>query len=318
MRRPVSLTWRTRLARWALLVALSTPLGISSLAHAGSNKLEAPKLTFHAQPLPLPDIQFLDDGGRSISLVSFKGKLVLLNLWATWCVPCREEMPSLDRLQARLGGPSFAVVPLSLDRAGVAAVRQFFTDLGIKNLPLYIDESGGSAGLLRALGIPTTLLVNIEGRELGRLLGPADWDSPEAVAMIQGYLNIGATASSSERGSQIAADEALYATHCASCHGKNLEGDPDWQSRLPNGRLRPPPHDDTGHTWHHPDPLLFAITRDGLVPPIAPEGYETDMPAFRGKLTDEEIWAVLAFIKSRWSEEIRAHQKWATEDFARK
>ena len=117
---------------------------------------------------------------------------------------------------------------------------------------------------------------------------------------------------------QIVAGEHLYATHCASCHGKNLEGDPDWQSRLPNGRLRPPPHDDTGHTWHHSDPVLFTITKEGLKPPIAPKGYESDMPAFGRKLSDAEIWAVLAFIKSKWSEDARAHQKWITEDTARK
>jgi len=117
---------------------------------------------------------------------------------------------------------------------------------------------------------------------------------------------------------QVTAGERLYATHCASCHGKNLEGHPDWQSPMPNGRYRPPPHDDSGDTWHHPDALLFAITKRGLTPPVAPEGYESDMPAFEGKLSDEEVWAVLAFIKSKWSEEARAYQKMVTEDKARK
>ncbi len=117
---------------------------------------------------------------------------------------------------------------------------------------------------------------------------------------------------------QVETGQRLYAAHCASCHGKNLEGDPDWQSRLPNGRLPAPPHDDTGHTWHHADALLFSIIKDGLVPPIVPEGFETDMPAFGDKFDDKEIWSVLAFIKSTWSEEVQSYQKLMTENAARR
>jgi mono/diheme cytochrome c family protein len=100
---------------------------------------------------------------------------------------------------------------------------------------------------------------------------------------------------------KVAAGGKRYAQHCASCHGVNLEGHPDWRRRLPNGRLPAPPHDESGHTWHHPDSVLFGITKNGLVPPYAPKGYESDMPAFGGKITDEEIWAVLAYIKSHWT-----------------
>ncbi len=104
---------------------------------------------------------------------------------------------------------------------------------------------------------------------------------------------------------QLALGEKLYAAHCASCHGARLEGQPDWRKRQPNGRLPAPPHDDTGHTWHHPDEVLIGITRNGLVPPYAPPGYESDMPAFAGKLSDEDIRAVLAYIESHWSGEVR-------------
>ena len=100
---------------------------------------------------------------------------------------------------------------------------------------------------------------------------------------------------------RVALGERVYAQHCASCHGARLEGQPNWRSRLPNGRLPAPPHDETGHTWHHADALLFAITKQGIVPPYAPAGYESDMPAFGRTLSDDEIWAVLAFIKSRWT-----------------
>jgi mono/diheme cytochrome c family protein len=93
----------------------------------------------------------------------------------------------------------------------------------------------------------------------------------------------------------------LYAEHCAACHGANLEGQPNWQRRLPNGKLPAPPHDESGHTWHHPDEVLFGITKYGLVPPNAPKDYESDMPAFGGKLSDAEIRAVLVYIKSHWS-----------------
>jgi mono/diheme cytochrome c family protein len=99
--------------------------------------------------------------------------------------------------------------------------------------------------------------------------------------------------------------EKLNKQHCAVCHGANLEGQPDWQQRLPNGRFRAPPHDDSGHTWHHPDEVLFGITKHGLVPPYGPAGYESDMPGFAGELSDAEIRAVLAFIRSHWSDEVR-------------
>jgi mono/diheme cytochrome c family protein len=92
-----------------------------------------------------------------------------------------------------------------------------------------------------------------------------------------------------------------YAQHCAACHGAKLEGQPNWRQRLANGRLPAPPHDETGHTWHHPDEVLFAITKYGLVPPYAPKDYESDMPAFGDKLSDTEIRAVLAYIESHWT-----------------
>lgn len=104
----------------------------------------------------------------------------------------------------------------------------------------------------------------------------------------------------------VARGAPLYMTHCASCHGTRLEGEPDWRIRNRDGRLPAPPHDASGHTWHHPDAQLLAITRDGLVPPHAPPGYRSNMPAFRGVLTDDEIRAVLAYIRSHWPPEVLA------------
>lgn len=107
---------------------------------------------------------------------------------------------------------------------------------------------------------------------------------------------------------QVLFGETVYRSNCASCHGADLEGQPDWRTRKSGGRLPAPPHDETGHTWHHPDEQLFRITKMGLKPPLAPQGYESDMPAFGGVLSDDEIWAILAYIKSRWPPEVLARQ----------
>ncbi|HEX6320152.1 MAG TPA: cytochrome c [Burkholderiales bacterium] len=100
---------------------------------------------------------------------------------------------------------------------------------------------------------------------------------------------------------QLAAGQKIYAQHCAACHGAKLEGQPNWQRRLPNGKMPAPPHDESGHTWHHPDEVLFGITKHGMVPPYAPPGYQSDMPAFGSILSDDQIRAVLAYIESRWT-----------------
>jgi thiol-disulfide isomerase/thioredoxin len=146
-----------------------------------------------ATPRPLPELHFADAGGRKLTLADFRGRLVLLNLWATWCVPCRKEMPALDRLQARLGGPGFEVVALSIDRKGLSAVQPFYRELGLKALRIYVDQSGAAAGELDAPGLPTTLLVDRNGRELGRVVGPAEWDSPPVEAMVRKYLAVNAS-----------------------------------------------------------------------------------------------------------------------------
>ncbi|WP_404383864.1 c-type cytochrome [Caenispirillum salinarum] len=106
----------------------------------------------------------------------------------------------------------------------------------------------------------------------------------------------------------VAEGRKVYAEHCAACHGLALEGEPDWRSRNPDGTLPAPPHDETGHTWHHPDEQLFDITKYG-VEPFAPEGYVSNMPAYEDVLTDREIWAALAYIKSRWPKDVIQKQQ---------
>ena len=107
---------------------------------------------------------------------------------------------------------------------------------------------------------------------------------------------------------QIKHGKLIYHRFCSLCHGTNLEGQPNWRTRKPNGRLPAPPHDETGHTWHHADDLLFGIVKFGMVPPYGPKNYESDMPAWGSTLKDTDIWAVLAYIKSRWPSETRKIQ----------
>jgi mono/diheme cytochrome c family protein len=113
-----------------------------------------------------------------------------------------------------------------------------------------------------------------------------------------------AIAGCGEPAPDLALGERIYVQHCASCHGAKLEGQPNWRQRLPNGRMPAPPHDDSGHTWHHPEAVLFGITKYGLVPPYAPANYASDMLAFGGTLSDDEIGAVLAYIASHWSADV--------------
>jgi thiol-disulfide isomerase/thioredoxin len=142
----------------------------------------------HESPRPLPVIQFENGQGEAMSLADFRGKVVLLNIWATWCAPCRREMPTLERLQAELGGPDFEVVALSIDRKGLSVVKEFYEELGLRELGMYVDTSGKAPRELSALGVPTTLLIDRDGNEIGRLAGPAEWDSAEMVVFIRGYI----------------------------------------------------------------------------------------------------------------------------------
>jgi thiol-disulfide isomerase/thioredoxin len=141
-----------------------------------------------AAPQDLPPVTFVDGDGAETSLAPWRGKVVLLNLWATWCGPCRKEMPSLDRLKADLGGDDFDLVALSIDRTGLDKPRKFLAEIGVKHLALYNNSDGKLAASLKAFGMPTTLLLNRQGQEIGRLVGPAEWDTPEAYALIRAAI----------------------------------------------------------------------------------------------------------------------------------
>ncbi|MEQ1611281.1 MAG: TlpA disulfide reductase family protein [Hyphomicrobiaceae bacterium] len=157
--------------------------GINSLSQG-----EMIKFVFKKEPEPISEVTFVDGAGAAKTLKDFTGKVVLLNLWATWCLPCRKEMPALDRLQAALGSDKFEVVALSLDRAGVEASRKFLESIKIANLKLYVDPTAKMNGPLKIFGMPTTILIDAQGREVGRLLGEAEWDSEDAKKLIRATL----------------------------------------------------------------------------------------------------------------------------------
>ncbi|MBA5775577.1 TlpA family protein disulfide reductase [Stappia sp. F7233] len=158
--------------------------GLAASTLAGP-ALARPLIPLHDTPRELLPPPFLDGEGREVTLEDFRGRVVLLNIWATWCVPCREEMPTLDALQARLGGEDFHVLPLSIDRAGISVVRRFYNEIGIRHLGMYLADSRRAMFALGAFGLPTTILIDREGKERGRLVGPAQWDSPEVITQMQ-------------------------------------------------------------------------------------------------------------------------------------
>jgi len=144
--------------------------------------------TIHDTPLDMPEVRFVTEDGTRKTLEDFRGRVILLNIWATWCIPCREEMPTLDALQADLGGSKFEVVTLSIDTGGVPAVRQFFDEIGIEHLGLYVDQTMLAFTNLRIVGLPTTMIVDADGRELARLVGPATWNDPDMEAFLKTYI----------------------------------------------------------------------------------------------------------------------------------
>jgi thiol-disulfide isomerase/thioredoxin len=152
---------------------------------AGLSKGAMAPLLVRPTPLDLPDINFNDASGAKKSLADWRGKVVLLNIWATWCVPCRDEMPALDRLQTELGGNAFEVVAVNIDKGGADKAKAFLQETGATHLGLYTDPSGKLFAALKAVGMPTTLIVNRNGKEIARLVGPADWGSPEAKRVIE-------------------------------------------------------------------------------------------------------------------------------------
>jgi thiol-disulfide isomerase/thioredoxin len=170
--------------------AHATTKRIAPLAHG-----EVAALTVAANPQPLPELSFGGPEGERVNLSAWRGRTVLLNLWATWCVPCRKEMPALDALQAKFGGPQFEVVAVNIDTRDPAKPKAWLRETGIKQLTYYADPSAKIFQELKsigkAFGMPTTLLVGPDGCELGNLAGPAEWASEDAFKLIAAALGGG-------------------------------------------------------------------------------------------------------------------------------
>jgi thiol-disulfide isomerase/thioredoxin len=160
---------------------------IAPLAHG-----EVAAVIIAKSPLKVPNLAFQDGAGKPLSLANWRGRTVLLNLWATWCVPCREEMPALDALQQRLGDPGFEVVAVNIDTRDPDKPKAFLKEIGVGKLAYYADPSARSFQDLkavgRALGMPTTLLIDPNGCEIGTINGPARWASEDAIKLIQAAL----------------------------------------------------------------------------------------------------------------------------------
>jgi thiol-disulfide isomerase/thioredoxin len=149
------------------------------------------QFTLYTPPLPVPDIPFLDPSGKEARLADLKGQVVLVNFWATWCAPCIRELPSLDRLQAEMGGKDFTVLAINEDRTGAAVAGPFLEKHGWKNLGVNVDRQLALSRAMGVRGMPSTFILNRTGQVMGVLTGPAEWDSPDAKALIRHYIDAG-------------------------------------------------------------------------------------------------------------------------------
>jgi thiol-disulfide isomerase/thioredoxin len=187
---PLPRRTRYSLGALAVLLLVAAVMGVyQALTHSrGDPALRIPRMTVPSEPRALPPLDIRDAAGERVSLERFRGKVVLLNLWATWCAPCRKEMPALDRLQAKAGGARFTVVALATDAGGAQAAREFYAANDIRHLAIYFDGGGDVLTTLGTAGLPTTLLLDAEGREVGRYLGAADWESEEFAQVLRPHL----------------------------------------------------------------------------------------------------------------------------------
>ena len=155
-----------------------------ALAFAATPAAARPLMPLHETPREMLSMPFVDGDGRDLTLADFRGRVVLLNVWATWCAPCREEMPTLSALQTEFGDDSFEVVTLATGRNSPAGIVKFFDEQGITNLPRHQDQKQAIARDMAVLGLPVTVILNPEGEEIARLMGEADRYSDSARAII--------------------------------------------------------------------------------------------------------------------------------------
>jgi thiol-disulfide isomerase/thioredoxin len=172
------------------LIVLAATVGLMFFLQHQGVELSSKDFVYNLPPRPLPTFAVTDgDGGQVRTLDDLRGRFVLLNLWATWCVPCRKEMPTLDRLQQQLGGPDFEVVALSVDKGGAEAVRRFYGANGIQRLSVRVAANPEKAlAALGVYGLPTTLLIDRQSGEIARLIGSANWDSKDMIDFLNAKI----------------------------------------------------------------------------------------------------------------------------------
>jgi thiol-disulfide isomerase/thioredoxin len=171
-----------------VIVAIMGPQSSGAKALAAEPLPLAEQLVIHPTPRPAPKSGFTDRNGAAHSLIDFRGRFLLINFWATWCLPCVAEMPSLDRLQATLGGTDFTVIPVSQDHQGVSVVAPFYKRLGLTHLELYLDDRMKFARAFEVQYLPTTVLIDRRGQEVARMVGDTEWDSPEAIGILRRFI----------------------------------------------------------------------------------------------------------------------------------
>ncbi|MCY3995124.1 MAG: TlpA disulfide reductase family protein [Rhodobacter sp.] len=185
--------WINRVILYIAL-PLAANIGLAGAGMADISGLEAlrqgemRKLVVHAEPKPVSGAAFWDEDGRELTLEGFRGRHLLLNFWATWCAPCREEMPALDALQREFGGERFQVVTVATGRHRPAAIRRFFESVGVTALPRYRDDGQALAREMGVFGLPVSVIVDAGGQEVARLQGGADWSSPGARAIVRALV----------------------------------------------------------------------------------------------------------------------------------
>jgi len=162
--------------------------GLDAVALRDMRAGDMRKLAFHSVAKDPVVVPFVDGDGNVLDITAFKGKVVLLNFWATWCAPCRKEMPQLDALQQELGGDDFAVVTVATGRNPVPMVKAFFAKAGVKELPILRDPKQAFARRMAVLGLPMTMILDREGREIARMRGEAEWDAPEAKKILKAVI----------------------------------------------------------------------------------------------------------------------------------
>lgn len=185
---PLTVVFAACLLLVAAIYGIKAAQGNAKTWKEAYSRGEMTSFVFKQKRQPVKEISFTDAAEKPLTLANWKGRVVLLNLWATWCAPCRREMPGLDRLQATLGSDDFEVVALSVDRKGIAQSQKFLREVDAKKLALYIDTTAKAMFDMRARGLPATYLIDRTGGLIGQLVGPAEWDSEEAQALVKAAI----------------------------------------------------------------------------------------------------------------------------------